>query len=299
MKNHQNNPVIVTAANESYFFPLSVMLKSLETNLDSFCQVTVFILFTSFSEQLKNDITKELNSKFVHLNWIKVNFNKLNGLKVNGHISIDTYFRLLIEETFPELDKVIYLDADLIINCCICKLWKHNFKGNHLLAVPHASRKSGIVSGERGIPAYKILGIPENTRTFNAGVLILNLKLWRRDNISNTVIEYLKKYHDYVLWWDQDGLNAILYQKWKPLSAIWNVMPNHLITFSSWRDSLLSVKEYEDVWHKPAIIHFAGPVKPWMLDYKGPFQENFHKYSSLITSNYSISYDFNLINHSR
>jgi lipopolysaccharide biosynthesis glycosyltransferase len=296
MKYPQNNPIIVTAANENYSFPLTVMLKSLEVNLDKGCQAYIFILYTTFSEKLKNEITTELSSDLLHLSWLQVKHDKLQGLKIDGHITIDTYFRLLIEETFPEFDKVIYMDADLIVNCCICNLWKHNFKGKHLLAVPHASKKSGIVSGERGIPSYKILGIPENTRTFNAGVLILNLKLWRRDNISNLVIEYLRKYHDYVLWWDQDGLNAILYKKWIPLSPIWNVMPNHLSTFSSWEDSLLSKEEYEKVWRKPAIVHFAGPNKPWMFDYEGPFKNIFYAYSSLLTSKHLISYGLNSIN---
>jgi lipopolysaccharide biosynthesis glycosyltransferase len=283
MKLSNKNPIIVTAANDDYSCPLSIMLKSLEMNLEIECCVNVYVLFSSFSDNAKSEMIAILNSEKLKLNWIKISPDKLLELKIDGHISIATYYRLLIEETFPKFDKVIYLDADLIINRCICKIWKIGFKGRHLLAVPHASKKSGIVSGERGLPSYKVLGIHEDTRTFNAGVLILNLKLWRRDNISMKVIEYLKKYHDYVLWWDQDGLNAILYDKWLPLSAVWNVMTNHLITFSSWEDSLLSKQVYKKVLRNPAIVHYAGPSKPWLPDYVGPFQNLHFEYAAHVS----------------
>lgn len=296
MKLVNTNPIIVTAANEDYSYPLSVMLKSLEMNLENGCCVNVYVLFSSFSDKAKSEMTFSLDSEKLNLNWVEVNHNKLLDLKIDGHVSIATYYRLLIEETFLEFDKVIYLDADLIVNRCICKMWKANFKGRHLLAVPHASRKSRLVSGERGLPSYKVLGIPEDTRTFNAGVLILNLKLWRRDNISTKVIEYLKKYHEYVLWWDQDGLNAILYNKWLPLSAVWNVMTNHLVTFSSWEDSLLSKRVYLTVWRNPAIVHYAGPSKPWLPDYVDPFQNLFFEYAAHVSTKIQNHINLKIIN---
>ena len=168
-------------------------------------------------------------------------------------------------------------------------MWRANFKGKHLLAVPMASKKSGIVSGERGLPSYQLLGIPNDTRTFNAGVLILNLKLWRKDNISQQVIQYLIKYHDYVLWWDQDGLNAILYNKWRPLSSIWNVMTNHLDAFSTWEDSLLSKRVYQRILKSPAIIHYAGPSKPWHSDYAGQFKNLHTEYATHISKYFPLN----------
>jgi lipopolysaccharide biosynthesis glycosyltransferase len=280
------NPIIVTAANEDYSYPLSVMLKSLEMNLDNECKATVFILFSSFSDQSKKESTDSINPNKLIISWVEVNHDKLHELKIDGHISIATYYRLLIEETFPEFDKVIYMDADLIVTRCICKLWNSTFRKKHLLAVPHASR---------GLPSYRVLGIPENTRTFNAGVLILNLKLWRKDEISKMVIEYLKKYHEYVLWWDQDGLNAILYDKWVPLSAVWNVMTNHLVTFNSWQDSLLSKQSFRKVWNTPSIIHYAGPSKPWLPNYDGPFQNLFFEYANQLEEIYCINFSNNHI----
>lgn len=281
--NKMSRPIIVTAVDENYIYPLAVMLKSLELNLKNTCAVNVFILYSSVIIKLRNEINCSHDSEKMRIKWVKISHYKINKLKVDGHISVTTYYRLLIEEMFDTADKVIYLDADLVVNRCISELWNTDFNGSHLLAVPNASKKSGYVSGERGLPAYKVLGIPKDSRTFNAGVMIMNLKLWRRDHISSKVLKYLKEYHDYVLWWDQDGLNAILYEKWKPLSAVWNVMTNHLVTFSTWNDSLLSKKEYQNVLHQPAIVHYAGPSKPWHTNYVGPFDGLYFEYARNIS----------------
>jgi lipopolysaccharide biosynthesis glycosyltransferase len=279
-----SSPIIVTAANSKYCLPLAVMLKSLEENLSDDERATIYILIKQFDTHSMQEVEASFEANKLQIHWIVVNESRLGGLKVDGHISIDTYYRLLIEELFPQHSKVIYLDADMIVNRSICGLWDTEFEGKHLLATPIAAKESGFVSGTRGIPSYKILGIPGDTRTFNAGVMVLNLDLWRRDSVSDMVFEYLRKHMDYVLWWDQDGLNAILHEKWLPLPAIWNVMTGHLDLFSTWEDSLLTPKEFDDVWNLPGIIHYAGPSKPWLPNYGGPFYDIFLNYLNKLRS---------------
>lgn len=277
------HPVIVTIANDKYALSLAVMLKSIEVNLCPNALVKVYILFKDFSEESIKQIDSSINSEVLKLTWIVVNDDGLIDLKVDGHISIDTYYRLLIEDYFPNYSKVIFLDADVIIETSITTLWNLEVRNKHLLAVPLMSKYSGLVSGTRGLPSYKLIGIPGDTRTFNAGVMVLNLDLWRRDSISQTVTKYLKEYKEHILWWDQDGLNAILYDKWQPLHARWNAITSHLIYQ---QDSLLTKEEFEDVRSAPFIIHYAGPFKPWRSNYEGPFENIFIKYLNELSSNY-------------
>jgi lipopolysaccharide biosynthesis glycosyltransferase len=279
-------PVVVTIANDEYSLTLAVMLKSIETNLKSGTKAKIYILNKNLNQKSKDQISNSLKSEILELNWVDINEEKIQGLKVDGHISIETYYRLLIEECFPQYSKVIYLDADIVVTTSICELWNLEFNNKHLLAVPISSKKSGFVNGERGLPSYKLLDIPCTTRTFNAGVMVLNLNLWRRDSISQLVIKYLREYKDHVLWWDQDGLNAILYNKWLPLNTKWNAMTSHLI---SQQDSLLTKIEFEEVCSRPFIIHFAGPLKPWYSNYEGPFQNIFLEYVNELSSNYFTS----------
>lgn len=284
MANVNNSyPVIVTIANDVYALALAVMLKSVETNLKPNTTVRVFILSKDFSKEAIIQINNSIQSEILELNWVVVKDDGIKELKVDGHISIDTYYRLLIEEYFLKYSKVIFLDADVIVKTSITELWNLEVGNNHLLAVPLTSKHSGIVSGARGLPSYKLIGIPCDTRTFNAGVMVLNLNLWRRDSISQLVIKYLREYNEHVLWWDQDGLNAILYNKWQPIHAKWNAITSHLI---SQEDSLLTKEEFEDVCSAPFIIHYAGPLKPWNPNYDGPFKNVFIEYLNKLSSKY-------------
>lgn len=284
MANENNSyPIIVTIANDEYALALAVMLKSVETNLKPNTTVKVYILIKDFSKEAINQINNSIQTEILELNWVVVKDDGIKELKVDGHISIDTYYRLLIEEHFPQYSKVIFLDADVIVKNSITELWNLEVDNKHLLAVPLASKHSGVVSGARGLPAYKLIGIPSDTRTFNAGVMVLNLNLWRRDSISQLVIKYLREYTEHVLWWDQDGLNAILYNKWQPIHAKWNAITSHLI---SQEDSLLTKEEFEDVCSTPFIIHYAGPLKPWHSNYEGLFENIFLEYLNKLSSKY-------------
>src|SRR6185312_11777778 len=115
-----DTPVVVTVANDKFTVPLCVMLKSLEMNLGNEAQVAIYILNRALSRKNKDIIENSLFTNKLTITWVAINHKRLKGLRVDGHLTIDTYYRLLIEELFPQLDKVIYLDADLVINTSIC-----------------------------------------------------------------------------------------------------------------------------------------------------------------------------------
>lgn len=262
--------------------PLAAMLRSIDINLKKYLKVKVFILHKQVSTKDQSCLNRAFKKSKLVIEWVAVNDRDLISLKIDGHISVQTYYRLLIEHLFSEYTKLIYLDADLVVNNCIAELWDMEMNEKYLLAVPMASPKSGLAGGERGLPAYKLLGISADTRTFNAGVMVLNLLLWRKDSISQKIIKYLTDYRDYVLWWDQDGLNCVLYNGWGQLPAKWNVMTCHVDSFNTWRDSLLTERDFIETLKFPAIIHFAGPAKPWNANYKGSFKDYFIKYLKLL-----------------
>jgi lipopolysaccharide biosynthesis glycosyltransferase len=274
---------ICTSINEEYSFALKLMLKSVLITVSNEYSLEIFILNDGINKKICADVESVCLKSKINIHWVQINKSDLNGLKIDGHISIDTYSRLLIEELVPR-DKILYLDADIVVKTCISKLWNYKFNNSLLLAVPHISKESGFFGGSRGIPAYKVLNIAPETRTFNAGVMLINLKLWRNNNISKKTLKYLKKYKEYVLWWDQDGLNVILQKRWRSIPTQWNVMANHFSTIKSYEDSLISKREFDKCIKEPNIIHFAGPRKPWKNDYNGIFKDDFEslKYLSNI-----------------
>ena len=203
---------------------------------------------------------------------------KISDLKVSGHISRATYYRLLLEDSFPSINRLIYLDADTIVNADIAALWDIEIGDALLLAAPQISLYSGTVSGPRGVPDYKLLGLDPKTKCFNAGVLCINLSGWRKHEVSSQVIEYLRTMSDGVLWWDQDGLNAVLHARWRALDYRWNLQTSLFDSYDTWRESPLPRLDYYRALTEPYIIHFSAAPKPWSANYPFLYQDLFFRY---------------------
>lgn len=272
-------PVVASTANNKYALPLAIMLKSLEQKLNAGETVKAYIMFSEFDDTLKKEIERNIDDAKVSLHWLKIDPGITEGLKTSYWWTQDVYYRILLEELLPRHDKVIYLDADIIVNRSIHELWNMDMEHWHLMAGPHATKEAGLAGGLYGLPVYKVLGIPENTRTFNSGVLVMNLNLWRRDKICRAIFNYLRQYEEHVLWLDQDALNAVLYSKWKQLPYEWNVqLEDFSAAMAGAVDAFLTQRECMRIMVDPALIHFAGSKKPWMPNFNGLFKDYFLHY---------------------
>ena len=264
---------VVTAVNDDYVLPLALMMRSVSQSLSAEAHVDLRILTLGLSKESRTRLERSIAGLRIDIHEVRVDPSCLNGLKVSGHVSQETYFRLLTPNYLQDVDRVLYLDADLLVRHSVVEIFRQQFEGAHLLAVPHASKRSGFFESERGVPSYSVLGIPGNSRTFNAGVMLLNLEEWRHSNTTESILKYLREYREQVLWWDQDGLNAVLHDRWRPLHPKWNVMTSHFADFGSWEDSLLDATTFESIKSDPAIIHYSFVPKPWSAYYAGPFQK--------------------------
>jgi lipopolysaccharide biosynthesis glycosyltransferase len=113
--------------------------------------------------------------------------------------------------------------------------------------------------------ARKALGLPEGTKYFNSGVLLINLSFWRKNNVAERAISFVRNNPDKVQYWDQDALNAILINQWVELPTCWNWQ-------YWWRTS------YPETEQEPAIVHFITSDKPWHWSNSHIFKQEYHQY---------------------
>lgn len=161
------------------------------------------------------------------------------------NFSIGTLFRLAITDILS-IDKVIYLDSDIIVNQDIQALWSIDSSDFYIAAVRDLkdTRKKWINQYH-----FYRMGVSSDFY-FNAGVILFNLKKIRNNfDLLASTIDFLLQHSKNAIFFDQDALNGLLQKKTLFLSKKYNFIP-----------VALTPGKYDD--DLQAIIHFAGP-KPW------------------------------------
>ncbi|HEX4010899.1 MAG TPA: glycosyltransferase family 8 protein [Solirubrobacteraceae bacterium] len=178
------------------------------------------------------------------------------GLPPWGRIPETMWYRILLPDLLPDVDRVLYLDADVLVLDALTDLWGLPLDAHYLAAVTNVPERHRLGHAAE-------LGLAGPERYFNSGVLLLNLKLMRRDGCTAALRERARRDLDRLLWPDQDVLNLVLGERRIALDPRWNLM-NSIRRFP-WAADLLGRAQIAEAIARPAIIHFEGPAenKPW------------------------------------
>lgn len=177
----------------------------------------------------------------------------LDGVKFRQKrpLSKAAYYRLLLSSALPEdIDKVLYLDSDILVLRDITPLLKLDIAGYALAATRDMST---MHEGHR-----LQLRLPYKQPYFCSGMMLVNLKYWRENNVEPMLIELAKRERT-VYYHDQDVLNYAFKGHWFRLSPVWNRFYPVFYPDSHFEnDSDRYVLE-----HNPYIVHFFNYFKPW------------------------------------
>lgn len=195
----------------------------------------------------------------VAFHFLKIR-NDIGGSKALNRVTKGTLFRLYLEEILA-LNRVIYLDTDIIVEMDIFNLWEENLHGFFLGGVDRDEYRNYVKKES----FYIKLGFNEK-EYFNAGVLLMDLKaIKEKISLKNRSFDFLKKY-PWAPALDQDALNFIFKGNYKILDSKYNQIVNQYYTKNS-----IDFNGQKKIWH------FAGGIKPWnMIQY--PVDSLYWKY---------------------
>lgn len=263
MNENDNKINIVVATDDNYAQHLGVMLCSLLENFqkDRYKDLDIYIIDGSISPGNKKNLKKIIEQYGANAFLKTIDNSKYKGFKISRHLTLPTYYRISIPELLDDyIEKAIYLDCDLIVKKNISKLWNLDISDYAIGAVEDSVFDI--------IPqTYLNLQIPIDLKYFNSGVMLMNLAYWRKNSISNQVSAFVKSNPDKLLCADQDGLNAILYSRWKPLPFEWNFML-HMFTEKYYK-TYSKKPEFKKAMENPSIVHYTAG-KPWQYMSKVP-----------------------------
>lgn len=254
---------LVYAVDDNYAPFLCVSLKSVMANISDDYFVKVFILNTGISDKNKKRIIEiaEKNSSDIDIEYVDV-ADRMDGLQDKMHLrdyyTNAIYYRIFIPSLFPQYDKIIYLDCDIILNEDISKLYNVRL-GRNIVAAVHEEAMSSFECF--GAYSEEFLGVPR-MQYFNSGLLVINTAEYRKEKIETRFIELMLA-HKFEVAPDQDYLNVLLQGRTKLVDVGWNKTP-------------IPDKEFPEKDVK--LVHYKLNFKPW--HYAGvKYEEYFWKYA--------------------
>jgi len=242
--------------------PLATALRSLVDSNQENWPLSVYIMTDRFSDAGMEAVEGSLPPGSADLQWIMIDLQKFETFSTLEHISRLTFARLILDEYMPTtIQRVLYLDADLLVLKDLRPLWSSDMKGRCVVAVRDEwidEVIKGRINDDSGehIPRVQIY--------FNAGVILIDLPIWRKQEIGMQAIQFLTN-NPKTRYADQDALNVVLDGEWTPAGALWNFQ-GHIST------------RIKSMTPRPAIVHFITGAKPWLYEHSNPNESLFDSY---------------------
>jgi len=264
---------IALCTDNNYAMPAGVMMYSVLKNHGpaSFH----VIVPPDFAEENKTKLQSITGQFGARLYFITIDNRDIKDFPVGRsdqpeHISLAAYYRLFLAGLLPEtINKVLYLDCDLICQSSLQEFWDTDLTDSPLACVKDIPF-SGICEAIR-------LGYDEGLGYFNSGVLLINLAYWRENNVRQQFIDYIAGNQSSIRYHDQDVLNCVFKGKVKFVHPRFNAQDR---LFHQHNMGALPYPDEEVVQARsnPAIVHFTYKNKPWILGSRHPYQHFFASY---------------------
>lgn len=245
-KGHKSlNEIPIFFSTDSNYLPyLEVAIRSLKANASKDYKYRIVILNTGLDRE-KTDKYKQLNDDNFIIDFVDVSHavediqHKLRNIY---HFGLASYYRLFIENLFPEYDKILYLDCDIIVLGDISQLYYTDMEDKAICGVVenwilHSPIFSKYTKEAVGVDSKYYI---------NSGIMLMNLDKLRKMRVEEKFEELINTYNFDVIDPDQAYINYLCQGQIKYLPYSWNRTPLETVACDN-----------------PYIIHYALGEKPW------------------------------------
>lgn len=253
-----NKKIVVLAADQDFESHLMTTIKSIcyhNTNIE------FYLFHNEFSREWFDSLNQKLAKIDCKIQDVKVNCSALKQFPTYPHISSETtFYRYFISDVI-NAEKALYLDIDLVVTGPLDSFFQTNMGDNY-------------IAGCIDYSAYLYSGSSE----FNAGVMLINIPVWKQNNVASVALDLSYKHIQDVPSADQSILNMLFENKWLELNHNFNYL-----TGAEYRCKLLNMED--KILRKeneiPLVIHYNTQNKPWKPVYDLPLREHYWYYHNL------------------
>lgn len=269
---------VVYSSDNNYAQHVGISMLSLFENNKDFDHIHIYLIENNISAENKSKL--ELVCKKYKRTIKFLGFNEISKklkLNIGNQISLNSYARLFLPSVIESsIDKILYLDCDSIINGSLQELWRTDLSEHYVAGVCDTVSENTKVKINMDVQSSYI----------NAGMLLINLKMWREEEIERKFVEFIAANNGQVFHHDQGTINAVLHHKFKILHPKYNAMT---IFFTMRRTEIMQYYGLNDYYSEaelkasidtPVFIHFTPAFvnRPWVKGCKHPLAAQYQKY---------------------
>jgi lipopolysaccharide biosynthesis glycosyltransferase len=288
MKTNSQSLAVAVAGDDAYAAPMAVTVRSLLDTLAPAWRLELFVVDGGLCTDNRRRLAESWGDD-ARVHWIVPDVGRVARLPVSDHASTSAYLRLLLPKLLPDaIDRVLYLDSDLLVRRDVGQLWKVPHAGAPVVAVQDygmpwfdaarvsrdfALQRKYLVSA-RPVANYAELGLRGEAPYFNSGVMVMDLAAWRREGLSEACLACVEQNREHLYLWDQYALNVVLADRWSEADPRWNFNAQ-LRKTPSWRHSGLRRNNYGLAMQDPWIVHYCSAKKPWHYFCDHPYRDDY------------------------
>ena len=270
----RNSVNFLISCNDAYAMPTEVMLTSLLT-VNPQGSHTVYILESELSENAFRRIKSCAESLGARCRDLHIREDCFASSRTRSYISKETYYRLLAAKFLPQdLNRVLWLDSDMIIRDSIRELYDQPFEGKAVVACGYGAPMQELIGRNA-----QNLGMNDPEHYFNAGVMLINLPLWRENMTQNRIQEGMDRIQGSDSLFPGQDLTNLLMDG--------SVRMEDYRRFNSMVHCISGAGDLQYALENAAVVHFSGEAKPWKFNdihfadewmqwYRKCFGENAH-----------------------
>lgn len=267
---------LLVTLNSKYMYPLCVMLRSLcKSNPDT--KFDIYVAHSSLTDDDFAVIHENINGNMT-IHPVHIDEKIFDSAPVLSRISKETYYRLIIDSFLPQdIDRILYLDPDLVIIKPLDEFYSVDLNGNIVAGSPHTWGFLELCNRLR-----LRLTFTKGWRYVNAGVILIDVKAWRKFIDTPRMLEFVNKNIRRLKLSDQDALNILYHGKILVVDERkYNLDEKTFFHYNRPGRIIKRHKRIDLDWveKNSVIIHFNGSKKPWGDgEYKGKLGGYFEAY---------------------
>lgn len=272
---------VVYASNDNFARHLGTSLYSLLDRNQLMDEIHVYVLSVNMSNMCKEQLGQiaerfDRTLDIIELGELEARFQ----YRINtGGFDVSTLSRLFVSEVLPEsVERILYLDCDTVVLRSLEKLWNLDLRGKILAAVMEPTIYESVKAE---------IGLGSQDPYFNAGVLLIDLKKWREQDIQSRILEFYEAHGGSLFACDQDTINGSLKGQIRPMSPSYNFFTNYRyfkyeeLVRQSPSYAVVPREIFRHAKRHPAIVHYMGDERPWIAGNLNHYRKAYELYLDL------------------